>query len=91
MLRNNDGPGPVTLFGAPCNVDPPFTQNELKLYYRGCQNVPTEVWLRTFFASTNSEAISQSLYRRRFVSESNPSLQLNDNILNRAAQNLINT
>lgn len=43
--------GSQTLFGAPCNVEPPFTKNELKLYYRGCQSVPTEVWLRTFFSS----------------------------------------
>lgn len=55
MSRNSDSVGPVTLFGAPCNVDPPFNQNELRLYYRGCQKVPTEVWLRTFFSNTDSQ------------------------------------
>lgn len=54
--RVTDSPGPLTLFGAPCNVDPPFSKNELKLWYRGCQNVPTEVWLRTFFSATSNSA-----------------------------------
>lgn len=54
--HDNEGPGPLTIFGAPCNVDPPFSANELRLWYRGCQNVPTEVWLRTFFSVQSASA-----------------------------------
>lgn len=35
-----------TLFGAPCDVRPPFSEYELKKHYMGCQNLPTSVWLR---------------------------------------------
>lgn len=58
------GPDPVTLFGAPCNVDPPFSANELRLWYQGCQNIPSEVWLRTFFASPNTKTSSSNPARQ---------------------------
>ncbi|XP_045601459.1 uncharacterized protein [Procambarus clarkii] len=36
-----------TIFGAPCNVTPPFTWRELHHRYLGCQNTPTALWIRS--------------------------------------------
>ncbi|GIY18862.1 hypothetical protein CDAR_251611 [Caerostris darwini] len=36
----------ATIFGAPCNVLPPYTEMELRKKYYGCQFLPTSVWLR---------------------------------------------
>lgn len=36
-----------TIFGAPCDVTPPFTWRELHHRYLGCQNTPTALWIRT--------------------------------------------
>lgn len=33
------------LFGAPCDVVPPYSLTELKTHYMGCQYVPTRIWL----------------------------------------------
>ncbi|XP_045122251.1 uncharacterized protein LOC123510870 [Portunus trituberculatus] len=33
------------IFGAPCNVTPPYTWRELHRRYLGCQNIPTALWL----------------------------------------------
>ena len=57
---NGATPEALTLFGAPCNVDPPFSSNELKLWYRGCQNVPMEVWIRTFFSPASSPSLTDT-------------------------------
>ncbi|XP_054720834.1 uncharacterized protein LOC129230427 [Uloborus diversus] len=48
----------TTLFGAPCDVRPPFTQHELLKSFFGCQNLPTSIWLRrrrTFEEETEDE------------------------------------
>ena len=50
--QRTNGPTPLTLFGAPCNVEPPFSNHELTQWYKGCQNVPTEVWLASFFSNS---------------------------------------
>ena len=36
------------IFGAPCDVTPPFSFLELEREYKGCQNLPTSVWLRPY-------------------------------------------
>lgn len=36
-----------TIFGAPCDVSPPFSWRELHHSYFGCQNTPTAIWLRS--------------------------------------------
>ncbi|XP_041365076.1 uncharacterized protein LOC121380359 [Gigantopelta aegis] len=41
----------ATIFGAPCDVTPPFSARELKRDYFGCQNVPTAVWLKQMLRS----------------------------------------
>ena len=38
----------INLFGAPCNVSPPFTFHELRQNYLGCQNLPTALWIQKF-------------------------------------------
>ena len=35
-----------TLFGAPCDVTPPFSERELRHKYWGCQNLPTALWMK---------------------------------------------
>ncbi|XP_066961099.1 uncharacterized protein [Macrobrachium rosenbergii] len=37
-----------TIFGAPCDVSPPFSWKELHHRYLGCQNTPTAIWVRSF-------------------------------------------
>ncbi|ESO88005.1 hypothetical protein LOTGIDRAFT_166024 [Lottia gigantea] len=34
-----------TVFGAPCDTSPAYTNRELRHKYLGCQNLPTAVWL----------------------------------------------
>ncbi|KAK3109048.1 hypothetical protein FSP39_021810 [Pinctada imbricata] len=41
----------TTIFGAPCNVIPPFTHRELRRDYLGCQPLPTAVWIKKLLAS----------------------------------------
>ncbi|XP_042239039.1 uncharacterized protein LOC121877370 isoform X2 [Homarus americanus] len=36
-----------TIFGAPCDVTPPYTWRELHHRYLGCQNTPTALWIRS--------------------------------------------
>ncbi|XP_055936942.1 uncharacterized protein LOC129966528 isoform X1 [Argiope bruennichi] len=36
----------TTIYGAPCNVLPPYTEHELQKSFYGCQYLPTSVWLR---------------------------------------------
>ncbi|XP_015911565.1 uncharacterized protein [Parasteatoda tepidariorum] len=36
----------TTIFGAPCDVRPPFTEYELQKRYFGCQNLPTYIWMK---------------------------------------------
>ena len=42
----------TTLFGAPCNVIPPFTHRELRHDYLGCQPLPTAVWIKKLLSSS---------------------------------------
>lgn len=46
MGEGEEGKIKTTIFGAPCDVRPPFTPKELRHSYLGCQNLPTAVWLR---------------------------------------------
>lgn len=75
--RPNGGSEALTLFGAPCNVDPPFSSNELKLWYRGCQNVPMEVWIRTFFAPASSPGLTSSSHSE--VEEEEEEVEITEN------------
>ncbi|KAK3587903.1 hypothetical protein CHS0354_014417 [Potamilus streckersoni] len=45
MQEGEPGTVRTTIFGAPCNVIPPFTEHELRENYYGCQNLPTGFWL----------------------------------------------
>ena len=36
----------TTIFGAPCDMKPPYTDLELQREFFGCQNVPTQVWMK---------------------------------------------
>ncbi|XP_071803743.1 uncharacterized protein [Asterias amurensis] len=45
-----------TIFGAPCNTLPFFTQHEIKLNFMGCQNLPMKWWLVKFKESRNSRS-----------------------------------
>jgi hypothetical protein len=38
------------LFGAPCDVTPPFTWKELEKDYLGCQNLPATTWMNKYGA-----------------------------------------
>ncbi|XP_046367157.2 uncharacterized protein LOC124142630 [Haliotis rufescens] len=46
----------TTIFGAPCNVRPPFTPRELRRDFYGCQNVPTAVWLMQVLRAGNDDS-----------------------------------
>ena len=46
MREGNQGEIKATIFGAPCDVTPEFTDRELKENYLGCQNLSTAEWLR---------------------------------------------
>jgi hypothetical protein len=45
MQLGDDSLGNVNLFGAPCGVQPPFSFEELRQNYLGCQNLPTALWV----------------------------------------------
>ncbi|GAB6027493.1 hypothetical protein CHUAL_001745 [Chamberlinius hualienensis] len=44
----SDGVLRKTIFGAPCDITPPFTKEELGSSYVGCQNIPTKTWVKRF-------------------------------------------
>ena len=48
MMHSGEDAAKMTLFGAPCDVRPPFTRKELKVNYLGCQNLPTALWVIKF-------------------------------------------
>ncbi|XP_064648494.1 uncharacterized protein LOC135500775 [Lineus longissimus] len=48
MGEGEEGNIKSTIFGAPCDVVPPFTTKELRQDYFGCQNLPTALWLIKF-------------------------------------------
>lgn len=48
MREGNQGSIQATIFGAPCDVTPEFTDQELREKYLGCQNLPTAEWIKTF-------------------------------------------
>lgn len=51
----------VNVFGAPCSVQPPFTEYELRQSYLGCQNLPSAVWIMKLRAAdTFSPSASSS-------------------------------
>ena len=45
-LGQGRGMSKVTIYGAPCDVMPPYTHLELSQKFLGCQNVPTASWIR---------------------------------------------
>jgi len=47
MREGNQGTIQSTLFGAPCDVTPVFSDQELRESYLGCQNLPTAEWIKT--------------------------------------------
>ncbi|KAK2184065.1 hypothetical protein NP493_285g03037 [Ridgeia piscesae] len=47
-MHSGEDTAKVTIFGAPCDVRPPFTRKELKMNYLGCQNLPTALWVMKF-------------------------------------------
>ncbi|XP_071522221.1 uncharacterized protein [Panulirus ornatus] len=54
-----------TIFGAPCNVTPPFSWRELHHRYLGCQNTPTSLWVRSVpahFALPNPTDITDEFF-----------------------------
>ena len=44
-LQEGENTANVNIFGAPCDVEPPFTQLELEQNYLGCQNLPSALWV----------------------------------------------
>lgn len=46
----------VNIFGAPCDVIPPFTHRELRENYLGCQNLPTALWVMKFLQTPDRRA-----------------------------------
>lgn len=46
MQEGDKGAVKSTIFGAPCDVTPEFTDQELRENYLGCQNLPTAEWLK---------------------------------------------
>ncbi|GFO35722.1 hypothetical protein PoB_006222700 [Plakobranchus ocellatus] len=59
----NRGNHRVTLSGAPCDVDPPFTNRELRREFFGCQNLPTAVWLEDVYRRSRSKQKNRSSLR----------------------------
>jgi len=48
VLHSGESSSNINIFGAPCDVIPPFTRDELKDNYLGCQNLPTALWVMKF-------------------------------------------
>ncbi|WAQ93850.1 hypothetical protein MAR_006321, partial [Mya arenaria] len=46
MREGEQGRVHSTIFGAPCDVTPEFSDQELREHYLGCQNLPTAEWLK---------------------------------------------
>lgn len=45
MKEGEQGKVKTTIFGAPCDATPEFSDQELREHYLGCQNLPTAEWL----------------------------------------------
>ncbi len=59
--------GRKTLFGAPCDVVPPFTHRELRQKFLGCQNLPTALWVTRWSSSSSSSSAETSAHNSREV------------------------
>ncbi|KAG8199752.1 hypothetical protein JTE90_000845 [Oedothorax gibbosus] len=46
FFDGSEGALNTTLYGAPCDVMPPFTEYELNKRFYGCQNLPSSIWFR---------------------------------------------
>lgn len=57
LAEGSKGRVKSTIFGAPCDVMPPFTQKELRQNYLGCQNLPTALWLRKLMDSRKTSPL----------------------------------
>ncbi|XP_052235359.1 uncharacterized protein LOC127847478 isoform X4 [Dreissena polymorpha] len=51
MREGDQGTIQSTIFGAPCDVTPEFSEQELRENYLGCQNLPTAEWLKVLASS----------------------------------------
>ena len=56
----------ATIFGAPCDVIPPFTRKELRQNYLGCQNLPTALWVAKFISATQQSAVLKDTENRPY-------------------------
>jgi hypothetical protein len=53
--------GDVTLFGAPCSgIHLPFSYDELRQNYLGCQNLPTAIWIMKLKKASSLSSSSSS-------------------------------
>ena len=59
----------TNIFGAPCDVVPPFTQRELRQNYLGCQNLPTALWVAKFISATQQSAVLKDMENRPYSYE----------------------
>ncbi|XP_064614583.1 uncharacterized protein LOC135478242 [Liolophura sinensis] len=62
IQEGHEGVVKATIFGAPCDVRPPFTRRELRQEYLGCQNLPTAVWLMKVFRTRQSDSDRSGLW-----------------------------
>jgi hypothetical protein len=60
MQLGDETLGNVNLFGAPCGVQPPFSHEELRQNYLGCQNLPTALWVMKLKKASSSAQSSNS-------------------------------
>ncbi|XP_074659543.1 uncharacterized protein LOC141912224 [Tubulanus polymorphus] len=49
----------ATIFGAPCDVTPRFSDKELRQQYLGCQNLPTALWFEKVVNAKKTDPSSQ--------------------------------
>ncbi|XP_066302596.1 uncharacterized protein [Branchiostoma lanceolatum] len=54
MAEGAPGVVNTTIFGAPCDVIPPYSDHELKHGYMGCQTLPTAYWLLKWFGTSST-------------------------------------
>lgn len=57
----------ATIFGAPCNVYPPFSSKELKQDFLGCQALPTALWIKKLLSSSEETEFGQDYANEPWV------------------------
>lgn len=58
----------TTLSGAPCNLSPPLSDDDLRQKYFGCQNVPSVLWFRLVASSRKHNNGSSGQQSKSFLS-----------------------